>query len=58
MKISESWLREWVDPELDTEGLAHRLTMLGLEVDGVEPVAEVVDGIRAPKRGSPVDLPR
>jgi phenylalanyl-tRNA synthetase beta chain len=39
MKLSESWLREWVDPEIDSEALAHHLTMLGLEVDGVEPVA-------------------
>jgi phenylalanyl-tRNA synthetase beta chain len=36
MKIVESWLREWVDSGLDTETLAHRLTMLGLEVDSVE----------------------
>lgn len=39
MNISEQWLREWVDPDTDTEGLAHQLTMAGLEVDGVEPVA-------------------
>ncbi len=39
MKLSEAWLREWVDPDLDSAALAHRLTMLGLEVDGVEPVA-------------------
>lgn len=45
MKISESWLREWVDPELDSVALAHRLTMLGLEVDGVEPAAEAVDNV-------------
>ena len=36
MKFSEKWLREWVDPALDTEGLAHRLTMAGLEVDTIE----------------------
>jgi phenylalanyl-tRNA synthetase beta chain len=36
LKFSEKWLREWVDPALDTEGLAHRLTMAGLEVDAVE----------------------
>ena len=36
MKIAESWLREWVDPELDTEALTHQLTMLGHEVDSVE----------------------
>jgi len=36
MKIAESWLREWVDPDLDTEALGHQLTMLGQEVDGIE----------------------
>ncbi|MEM6512797.1 MAG: phenylalanine--tRNA ligase subunit beta [Pseudomonadota bacterium] len=36
MKIAESWLREWVNPTLDTQGLSHQLTMLGHEVDGVE----------------------
>ncbi|NQV86852.1 MAG: phenylalanine--tRNA ligase subunit beta, partial [Woeseiaceae bacterium] len=36
MKISESWLREWVNPDLDTEALGHQLTMLGHEVDGIE----------------------
>ncbi|MGI9234693.1 MAG: phenylalanine--tRNA ligase subunit beta [Woeseiaceae bacterium] len=35
MKIAESWLREWADPDLDTEALGHQLTMLGHEVDGV-----------------------
>ena len=35
MKIAESWLREWVDPDLDTEALGHQLTMLGHEVDGI-----------------------
>ena len=36
MKIAESWLREWVDPDLDTAALGHQLTMLGHEVDGIE----------------------
>ena len=36
MKIAESWLREWVSPDLDTEALGHQLTMLGHEVDGIE----------------------
>ena len=35
MKFSESWLREWVDPDLSTEQLAHSLTMAGHEVDSV-----------------------
>ena len=39
MKISEQWLREWVSPALSTEELAHQITMAGLEVDGIEPVA-------------------
>ena len=36
MKIAESWLREWVNPDLDTEALGHQLTMTGHEVDGIE----------------------
>jgi len=36
MKIAESWLREWVNPDLETEELGHQLTMLGHEVDGIE----------------------
>jgi phenylalanyl-tRNA synthetase beta chain len=36
MKIAESWLREWVNPDLDTDELGHQLTMLGHEVDGIE----------------------
>ena len=36
MKIAESWLREWVNPDLKTDELGHQLTMLGHEVDGIE----------------------
>ncbi|MDO4697686.1 MAG: phenylalanine--tRNA ligase subunit beta [Pasteurellaceae bacterium] len=39
MKFSESWLREWVNPAISTEQLCDQITMLGLEVDGVEAVA-------------------
>ena len=39
MKFSEQWLREWVNPDVSTEELGHRLTMGGLEVDAIEPVA-------------------
>ncbi|MGI9228923.1 MAG: phenylalanine--tRNA ligase subunit beta [Gammaproteobacteria bacterium] len=38
MKVSEQWLREWVNPSLDSEQLAEQLTMLGHEVDAIEPV--------------------
>ena len=36
MKVSERWLREWIDPPLDTRALADQLTSLGLEEDGIE----------------------
>jgi len=36
MKISENWLREWVNPEIDTATLTDQLTMAGLEVEAVE----------------------
>ncbi len=39
MKISEQWLREWVNPALTSEELAHQVTMAGLEVEAIEPVA-------------------
>lgn len=39
MKFSENWLREFVNPDLTTEELVEQLTMAGLEVDGVTPVA-------------------
>ena len=45
MKIVESWLREWVDPDLDTEELAHQLTMLGLEVDDIVVEGDALDGV-------------
>jgi phenylalanyl-tRNA synthetase beta chain len=45
MKIVESWLREWVDPDLDSKALEHQLTMLGLEVDGVDVEGEGLDGV-------------
>jgi len=45
MKVSENWLREWVNPDIDTTTLAEQLTMAGLEVDGVEPAAEAFEGV-------------
>ncbi len=45
MKFSEAWLREWVDPAVDTEALADQLSMAGLEVDSVTPVAGEFEGV-------------
>lgn len=39
MKFSEQWLREWINPNISTDELSHQLTMAGLEVDAIEPVA-------------------
>lgn len=39
MKLSENWLREWVNPDATTDELAHQLIMSGTELDGVDPVA-------------------
>ncbi|MBE9516694.1 MAG: phenylalanine--tRNA ligase subunit beta [Proteobacteria bacterium] len=39
MRLSEAWLREWVNPDLKTQGVADCLTMAGLEVDSIEPVS-------------------
>ncbi len=39
MKFSESWLRTLVNPTLSSEELSHLLTMAGLEVEDMAPVA-------------------
>src|SRR3569833_3413774 len=39
MQFSENWLRTMVDPNMTSDELAHLLTMSGLEVEEVEPVA-------------------
>jgi len=45
MKFSENWLRSLVDIAADRDTLVHRLTMAGLEVEGVEPVGAALDGV-------------
>ncbi len=45
MKFSEQWLREWVNPAITTQQLADQLTMAGLEVEAVEPVAADIDQV-------------
>ena len=39
MQFSENWLRTMVDPKMTSDELSHLLTMSGLEVEEVEPVA-------------------
>ncbi|MFV5631681.1 phenylalanine--tRNA ligase subunit beta [Acinetobacter oleivorans] len=45
MKISENWLRTWVNPAIDSDRLSDQLTMLGLEVDELAPVAKPFTGV-------------
>lgn len=60
MKVSENWLREWVDPPLSSVEIADLLTLAGLEVDGISAagpklsgviVAEVLTSDRHPNAG-------
>lgn len=39
MQFSEQWLRTLVNPDITSDALSHLLTMAGLEVEEVEPVA-------------------
>lgn len=45
MKISESWLREWANPDITTETLLDQLTMAGLEVEGIEAAGPSLDKV-------------
>lgn len=45
MQFPESWLREYCNPQLTTQELADTLTMAGLEVEELDPVAPPFTGI-------------
>ena len=45
MKISEQWLRQWVNPTNSSEQLADQLTMAGLEIDDRYAVARAFNGV-------------
>jgi phenylalanyl-tRNA synthetase beta chain len=45
VKFPESWLRSLVDPKIPTQELARVLTMGGLDVESVEPVAAAFSGV-------------
>lgn len=45
MQFSESWLRSVVETSLNTDDLAEKLTMAGLEVEDLEPIAPEFSGV-------------
>ena len=45
MQFPESWLREFCNPPLSTAELADLLTMAGMEVEELRPVAPPFAGI-------------
>jgi phenylalanyl-tRNA synthetase beta chain len=45
MKVTLNWLKQYVDFNWSPEELTERLTMLGLEVEGVQKLAAAFDGI-------------
>src|SRR5580700_6752 len=53
MKIPLSWLKDYMEFDLSAEEVASRLTMGGLEVEGIEesPVGPVLDVYVTPNRG-------
>ena len=67
MRVPMSWLREYVDVDLAPEQLAERLTLLGMEVQGIERigedwrsvvVGELLDVAKHPGSDPPVADPR
>jgi phenylalanyl-tRNA synthetase beta chain len=45
MKFSENWLRQHVAIDADSAALERRLTMIGLEVEGIERLGAALDGV-------------
>ena len=67
MKVTLNWLKQYVDFDWSPEELAERLTMLGLEVEGVQKLGGEFDGIvvaqvltsdKHPERRQALRLPR
>ena len=57
MQFPESWLREYCNPNLTTQQLADTLTMAGLEVEELDPVAPPFTGIVVGEIGSRASTP-
>jgi phenylalanyl-tRNA synthetase beta chain len=45
MKVSERWLREWVNPKLDVRAIADQFTLAGLEVESISPSPAAFDKV-------------
>lgn len=45
MKLSEKWLREWVNPPLETRALADQFTMAGFEVESLQDCSAGLAGV-------------
>ena len=45
MRFNEAWLREWVNPAIDTDTLVQQLTMAGLELEGIDDIASRLKGV-------------
>ena len=45
MIVTRNWLREFVDFDFSPEDLAHRVTMVGLEVEAMEKLGEGLDSV-------------
>lgn len=45
MKISENWLKSWVNPNLSAQEMGQQLTMAGLEVDSIKKFAKDFLGV-------------
>ena len=45
MNISTRWIREWANPDISDNELSEKLTMAGLEVDRIAPVAPPFNGL-------------
>ena len=45
MKVPVSWLRDYIKEPFDADDIAHRLTMAGTEVAGIERIGEAWEGV-------------
>ncbi len=56
MKISYSWLKQYIDIPESAEEIGHILTATGLEVESVEPFETVKGGLKGLVIGEVINL--
>ena len=58
MKFSEKWLRDWVNPQIDSTVLSEQIISSGIEIESIDKIVPLFEGVVVGKIVSCVIHPR